>query len=116
MNGNVAEGPGANFFFEKEGILFTAPLGNILSGITRQTIFELCEELGLEIKEKHFLPGEVYNADGAFFTGTAAEVAGIKSLDERSFKLNWEETIGYELSKAYQNRVQKKEYKHFELV
>ena len=49
MNGNVAEGPGANFFIEKEGKLYTAPLGNILAGITRQTVFEIGKELGYEI-------------------------------------------------------------------
>ena len=58
----------------------------------------------------------MYEADGAFFTGTAAEVAGIESLDDNKFLLPWEDTIGYELSRAYQNRVQKKEYKQFELV
>ena len=116
MNGYVAEGPGANFFFEKDGVLYTAPLGNILAGITRQTIFELCEDLDFELVEKHFTPEEVYDADGAFFTGTAAEVAGIESLDGNKFKLPWEETLGYELSNAYQNKVKKREYKHFELV
>lgn len=116
MHGYVAEGPGANFFYEKDNVLYTAPLGNILSGITRQTIFELCEELGFELKERLFTPEDVYKADGAFFTGTAAEVAAIGSLDGNKFNSEWEETIGYELAYAYQNRVQKKEYKHFELV
>lgn len=116
MNGNVAEGPGANFFFEKDGKLFTAPLGNILAGITRQTMFELANDLGFEVVEKFFTTDEVYEADSAFFTGTAAEVAGIESLDGKKFNLPWKETIGFELSQAYQNRVQKREYKHFELV
>lgn len=116
MNGNIAEGPGANFFYEKDGKLFTCPLGNILSGITRQTIFELCDEFGFEIEEKLFTPADVYQADGAFFTGTAAEVAPIKSLDNNGFNLDWEETLGYELARAYQNRVKNKEYKQFELV
>ncbi|MDB3905591.1 branched-chain amino acid transaminase [Crocinitomicaceae bacterium] len=116
MNGYVAEGSGANFFFEKDNVLYTAPKGNILQGITRQTIFELAEELGFQVVEKYFTPTEVYDADGAFFTGTAAEVAGIRSLDCKFFKMPWEHTLGYELSSAYQNRVQKKEYKNFELV
>ncbi|MAR67757.1 MAG: branched-chain amino acid aminotransferase [Crocinitomicaceae bacterium] len=116
MNGFVAEGPGANFFFEKDEVLYTAPLGNILSGITRQTIFELCAELNIPVVEKLFTPKEVYEADGAFFTGTAAEVAAIKSLDGNNFNLSWEETLGSQLSSAYLNRVQKKEYKLFELV
>ena len=116
MNGYVAEGPGANFFYEKENTLYTAPKGNILQGITRQTIFELAEELSVRVVEKHFTPEDVYDADGAFFTGTAAEVAGIKSLDGHVFKLPWRHTMGVELASAYKNRVQKKEYKHFELV
>ena len=116
MNGYVAEGPGANFFFEKDEKLFTAPLGNILAGITRQTVFELADELGIEVVEKHFTPEDVYDADGAFFTGTAAEVAGIESLDGNTFGLPWEETLGAVLSTAYLNRVQKLEYKNFELV
>ena len=116
MNGYVAEGSGANFFFEKDNVLYTAPKGNILQGITRQTIFELAEELGFQVVEKYYTPTEVYDADGAFFTGTAAEVAGIRSLDCKFFKMPWEHTLGYELSSAYQNRVQKKEYKNFELV
>lgn len=116
MNGNVAEGPGANFFYEKDDKLYTAPLGNILAGITRQTVFELAGELGIEVVEKHFTPHDVYEADGAFFTGTAAEIAGIESLDGHSFKLKWEDTLGSLLSTAYLNRVNKKEYKNFELV
>ena len=105
MNEHVAEGPGANFFFEKDGKLFTAPLGNILSGITRQTIFELAEDLGFEVVEKFFKVEEVYQADGAFFTGTAAEVAAIGSLDNHSFNLPWEKTLGYQLEDAYQKCV-----------
>lgn len=116
MNGYVAEGPGANFFYEKDGVLYTPPLGNILSGITRQTVFELCQELDLQLYERYFTPKDVYQADSAFFTGTAAEVAGIASLDNHVFPINWEDSLGYELSRAYQNRVRKKEYKQFELV
>ncbi|MDB3906310.1 branched-chain amino acid transaminase [Crocinitomicaceae bacterium] len=116
MNGFVAEGPGANFFYEKDDVLYTAPLGYILAGITRQTILELCNELGVECREKFFTAEDVYNADSAFFTGTAAEVAGIASLDDHTFNLKWEDSLGYQLSLAYQNRVRKKEYKLFELV
>ena len=114
--GYVAEGPGANFFYEKDDILFTPKLGNILPGITRQTILELANEMGVEVRERQFTIDAVYQADGAFFTGTAAEVAGIESLDGNKFGLHWSDTIGSELSRAYNNRVQKKEYKNFELV
>jgi branched-chain amino acid aminotransferase len=116
MNGNVAEGPGANFFYEKDGKLYTCPLGNILPGITRQTMFELAEEMEIEIIEKFFTPEEIKGVDGAFFTGTAAEVTGIKSLDGASFKLDWEDTLGYVLQKKYKRRVAHNEYGNFALV
>ena len=112
--GFVAEGPGANFFYEKDGVLYTCPLGNILSGITRQTVFEIAEELGYVIVERHFVPSDVYGADGAFFTGTAAEVAPIESLDGHGFKKAWEETIGYIFSKHYQNLVKQHKANFFE--
>jgi branched-chain amino acid aminotransferase len=114
--GNVAEGPGANFFYEKDGKLFTCPLGNVLPGITRATVFELARELDFELEEKYFTPEDVHGADGAFFTGTAAEVAGIGSLDGVEFKLDWEETMGCTLAQMYRNRVAKREYQQFELV
>lgn len=116
MNGKVAEGPGANFFFEKDEILYTCPLGNILSGITRKTVFELAQELGIKVIEKFFTPEDVYNADAAFFTGTAAEVAAIDSLDGHKFNLDWENSLGYDLARAYQCKVTLREYKNFELV
>jgi len=116
MNGKVAEGPGANFFFEKDEVLYTCPLGNILSGITRKTVFELAQELGMEVIEKFFTPEDVYNADAAFFTGTAAEVAAIDSLDGHKFNLDWEDSLGYDLARAYQCKVTQREYKNFELV
>ena len=109
MHHNVAEGPGANFFYEKDGILFTAPLGNILNGITRQTIFELGEQLGVSIIEKHFTKEAVYDADSAFFTGTAAEVAPIQSLDGHEFGLPWEDSWGSKLSSAYQTLIRNKQ-------
>jgi len=105
----IAEGPGANFFYEKNGELFTAPLGNILNGITRQTIFELAKKLNIKLTEKKFTKEDVYQADGAFFTGTAAEVAPIKSLDDFEFKKEWKDTFGFQLSKAYKDVVLQKD-------
>jgi branched-chain amino acid aminotransferase len=105
MNGYVAEGPGANFFYEKDNKLYTCPKGNILPGITRATMFELCEQLEIELEEKFFTSEEVIGADSAFFVGTAAEVAGINSLDRVPFKLEWKDSLGYQLSEAYQREV-----------
>lgn len=115
-NGYVAEGPGANFFYEKDEVLYTSPLGNILPGITRATMFELCHELGFKLVEKYFTPEEVKGADSAFFTGTAAEVAGIASLDRVPFKLKWEDSLGSVLQAKYARRVAFNEYGNFSLV
>ncbi len=115
-NGNVAEGPGANFFYEKDGVIYTCPLGNILAGITRATVFEMAKELNFTIEEKYFTPEDVKGADGAFFTGTAAEVAGIGSLDNVKFTMDWEDTMGAQLARMYRNRVSSREYKSFDLV
>lgn len=112
MNGYVAEGPGANFFIEKDGKLFTAPLGNILAGITRQTVLEIGKELGYEIEEKYFTPDEIFTADSAFFCGTAAEVIGIESVNEYKFPLDWEDSIGAVIQKKYKRRVAHNEYQN----
>lgn len=101
MNGFVAEGPGANFFFEKNGALFTAPAGSILRGITRNTIIELAREAGIVVTEKFFTPAELAGATGAFFTGTAAEVVGIAAIDELKFETPFSETLGAELAGRY---------------
>tara|TARA_B100000508_G_scaffold11104_1_gene7852 strand:+ start:27169 stop:28056 length:888 start_codon:yes stop_codon:yes gene_type:complete len=111
MNENVAEGPGANFFFEKNGELFTCPAGNILPGITRQTVFEIAHELDVKVHEKWFGINEVYKADAAFFCGTAAEVAAIKSLDEYVFPLSWEDSVSELIQRKYKLRVSTNEFK-----
>lgn len=104
-NGSVAEGSGANFFFEQNGVLYTPPLGNILPGITRSTVMDLARNRGIEVREAYFPPEKVKGADGAFFTGTAAEIAGIGWLDGSPFRLDWEDSIGYQLAHDYQKLV-----------
>ena len=111
MNGNVAEGPGANLFFEKGGKLFTAALGNILPGITRATVIEICDELNIEVEEKFFTTEELKQADAAFFCGTAAEIVGFESLDEVKFPKPWNETISKKIQEVYKYKVTEKEYK-----
>ncbi|HEX8429409.1 branched-chain amino acid transaminase [Hymenobacter sp.] len=101
MNGFVAEGPGANFFFEKDGELFTAPPGSILRGITRNTIIDLAREAGINVTEKFFTPDELQGATGAFFTGTAAEVIGITSIDDLVFSTPYQDTLGHVLAERY---------------
>lgn len=101
MNGYVAEGPGANFFFEKNGELFTAPQGSILRGITRNTIIDLAREAGINVTERFFTPAELEGATGAFYTGTAAEVVGIAAIDELEFSVPFAETLGAQLAERY---------------
>lgn len=115
INGYVAEGPGANFFYEKNGKLFTAPLGNILSGITRSTVFEIARELDIEVEERLFTPDEIYSADIAFFCGTAAEVIGIKQFNDFVFPMKWEDSNSYMVQRKYKRRVAFNEYKEFYL-
>lgn len=81
--GNVAEGPGENFYIVKNGKIITPQLGNILPGITRASIIQLAKDLGIKVEEKILKLKEVYGADEAFFTGTAAEVTAIGSIDDK---------------------------------
>jgi branched-chain amino acid aminotransferase len=105
MHGFVAEGPGANMFFEKEGVLYTPALGNILPGITRATVIELCAALNIKVAEGQFTMEQLKQADAAFFCGTAAEVIGWESLDEVKFPLDWNKSLGKVLQQAYKDLV-----------
>ena len=109
MNGFIAEGPGANVFIENNGVLYTPKLGNILPGITRATVLEICESLDIPVFEKQITQDEIHGADGAFFCGTAAEVIGMESLDDIPFKKQWSDTLGMQIQKAYKNLVVQKE-------
>jgi len=81
--GYVAEGSGENIFLVRDGVLYTPDLTSALDGITRNTIFRLAAELDIPVKEKRITRDEVYVADEAFFTGTAAEVTPIREVDNR---------------------------------
>jgi len=99
--GNLAEGPGENLFLVKNGRLLTPSRGNILPGITRATVIELAErELGIKTEEKTLTPEDLFSADEAFFTGTAAEVTLIKSVDGRAIG-DGENAISGQLKKLY---------------
>ena len=86
FEGNVAEGPGENIFIVKNDIVYTPPKGKILAGITRDSIMTIAEDFGYSVQEKVLKPEDVYDADEAFFTGTAAEVTAIASLDDHPMK------------------------------
>ena len=90
--GNVAEGPGENFFMVKDGKLHTPSLGPILAGITRSTIIEIANNKGYEVIERKIKPDEILAADEAFFTGTAAEVTPIRSISKTVLKSG--DTVG----------------------
>lgn len=83
VDGFVAEGAGENLFIVKNGKLFEPELTSALMGITRNTVITLAREAGLEIEAKRITRDDVYIADEAFFTGTAAEVTPIRELDNR---------------------------------
>lgn len=74
---------GENFFFVRDGVLYTPELTSCLEGITRDSILRIAADQGLTVKEKRITRDEVYVADEAFFTGTAAEVVPIRELDNR---------------------------------
>ncbi|SEF55479.1 branched-chain amino acid transaminase [Nitrosomonas ureae] len=83
VEGYVAEGSGENIFIIKQGKIYTPDLTSCLEGITRASIIELAAEAGIPVIEKRITRDEVYCADEAFFTGTAAEVTPIRELDNR---------------------------------
>jgi branched-chain amino acid aminotransferase len=83
VGGFVAEGSGENIFIVRDGVLYTPDLTSALEGITRDTIMRLAADEGLSVHEKRITRDEVYIADEAFFTGTAAEVTPIREIDDR---------------------------------
>ena len=110
MNGCIAEGPGANMFFEKDGKLYTPATGNILPGITRATVLDLCEELGVPVEQGQYTPADLKQADAAFFCGTAAEVIGWASIDDYVFPQAWKTTQSRKIQQAYKDLVIEKEF------
>jgi branched-chain amino acid aminotransferase len=105
MHDHVAEAPGANVFFEKDGTLYTPGLGNILPGITRATVLELSASHGIPVVETSFGIDAIKGADAAFFCGTAAEVIGLESIDDVLFTKNWDDTASKKIQSAYQKLV-----------
>jgi branched-chain amino acid aminotransferase len=83
-HGFVAEGSGENIFIVRDGVLYTPDTSSALEGITRDSIMELARDHGLTVVEKRISRDEVYLADEAFFTGTAAEVTPIREVDHRT--------------------------------
>jgi branched-chain amino acid aminotransferase len=84
VGGNVSEGSGENVFIVRRGVLKTPPLNSVLEGITRQSVLEIAADNGIEVREDNITRDELYSADEAFFTGTAAEITPIREVDHRS--------------------------------
>jgi branched-chain amino acid aminotransferase len=110
--GYVAEGSGENVFLVQKGKLVTPELTSCLEGITRDTVISLADELGLEVKERRITRDEVYIADEAFFTGTAAEVLPISELDGRIIGSGGRGPITEKLQSMYFDQVMGKRTEH----
>ena len=110
--GFVAEGSGENIFIIRDGMLHTPELTSALDGITRATVIELAGELGLKVREKRITRDEVYVADEAFFTGTAAEVTPIRELDGRMIGKGARGPITEKLQKLYFDAVHGRSQPH----
>lgn len=109
QKGFVAEASGANFFVQKNGVLYTPPAGNILPGITREVVMELAAANGIEVVEKRFTPDLILGAEGAFLTGTAVEIQAIGSVNDAPFSLPWSETFGALLQQQFKQLVREQE-------
>jgi len=112
VDGFVAEGSGENIFIVRNGVIYTPELTSALEGITRETIMTLANEIGLEVKSKRITRDEVYIADEAFFTGTAAEVTPIRELDGRSIGCGSRGPITEKLQTMYFDLVHGRIEKH----
>lgn len=113
--GYVSEGSAENFFLVKDGVIYTPDLTSALDGITRKTVMTLARDLGIEVREKRITRDEVYVADEAFFTGTAAEVTPIRELDRRPIGAGTRGPITAKLQALYLDSVhgRAEKYRHW---
>jgi len=112
VNGFVAEGAGENIFIVKDGKIYEPQLTSALHGITRSTVIELAQGLGYEVISRPMTRDDIYIADEAFFTGTAAEVTPIRELDLRTIGAGRAGPITQRLQKAFFDVVTGKDRKH----
>ena len=111
-DGYIAEGPGENIFIVRNGILKTPPLTSILEGITRDSIIEIAGEQGIPVAQERFPRDELYIADEAFFTGTAAEVTPIREVDGRMIGSGKPGDVTKRLQKSFFDIVNGKDEAH----
>jgi branched-chain amino acid aminotransferase len=112
VDGFVAEGAGENLFIVKNNTIYEPELTSALMGITRDTILTLAADLGLNVKSKRLTRDDVYTADEAFFTGTAAEVTPIRELDNRVIGTGQRGPVTEKLQTLFFNLVNGREEKH----
>jgi len=112
VEGYVMEGSGENIFIVREGVLYTPDLTSALDGITRKTILSLADELSIRVVEKRITRDEVYIADEAFFTGTAAEVTPIREVDGRAIGQGTRGPITERLQNLYFDQVHGRRDEH----
>lgn len=110
--GYVAEGSGENVFIVRNGVIKTTPLTSILEGITRDAVMTLARDMGMTVVEQRFTRDEVYIAEEAFFTGTAAEVTPIREVDGRLIGGGKPGPVVKKLQKAFFDAVQGKKAKY----
>ena len=110
--GYVTEGTGENIFVVRNGVVYTPDLSSALEGITRDTVIRLIGEAGLDLVEKRITRDEVYVADEAFFTGTAAEVTPIRELDGRTIGNGGRGPVTEQLQASYFDCVHGRDPKH----
>jgi len=110
--GYVAEGSGENIFIVRDGVIYTPDLTSALEGITRDTIITLAAEIGVPVREKRITRDEVYVADEAFFSGTAAEVTPIREVDGRTIGAGHRGPVTERLQTMYFDQVEGRRTEH----
>lgn len=114
--GFIAEGSGECFFIIRDGVLITPPNDNSLESITQNTVLRLAKDMGIEIERRNITRDEVYIADEAFFTGTAAEVTPIKEVDGRVIGNGKRGEITHKLQSAYFDVVYGRNEKYIDML
>ena len=112
LSGFVAEGPGANFFYEKDGVMYTPPPESILPGITRKTVMDICDQLEIPLVEKYFRPEELFEADSAFFCSTMNEIVAIESIEGQPMGKPWKDSVSAVIRETYRCIVLDKSYSY----
>lgn len=110
--GYVSEGSGENIFIAKGGVVKTTPCTTVLSGITRDTVMKILQDEGITVKEERFTRDELYTAEEAFFTGTAAEITPIREVDNRAIGTGLPGEITKKVQQIYFRAVKGEEKKY----